>query len=146
MKKSFVLEGFRKIGGFQKYIFSGVSENSLLPSFNRTQKGVLMFIAFEGPVPMSEVSRRLCLTKGAFTTVADSLEQMGYIRRIRCNNDRRIIYLETTPEGKKIASDINKDTNNRIDFLLGKLSEKERDDFLSSLERICNLIDVMRKD
>ena len=144
MKDNRVLEILRKIASFRKLIFSD-REIELEYNINKTQRGVLMYIAFNGPVPMNDVSEKFALAKGAFTQVADGLEQLSYIERKRCEKDRRIIYLETTDKGKEVALKIHQATEARIDLLLSKLPADEKNDFMDCLEKVNGYIDNIKE-
>jgi DNA-binding MarR family transcriptional regulator len=49
---------------------------------------------------MNDVADYLCITLGAATSMIDKLEAQGWLDRIRSTEDRRIIYVQLTPEGK----------------------------------------------
>lgn len=145
MKDNRTLEILRKIAAFRKLIFSE-RDIELECNINKTQRGVLMYIAFNGPVPMNDVSEKFALAKGAFTQVADSLEQLSYIERKRCDKDRRIIYLETTNKGKEIAYKIHQATEDRIDSLVSVLETEEKERFSECLEELAGYIDKIRRE
>ena len=145
MKDNQILVLLRKIQAFRKLIFSEVNVE-LDHEISKTQRGVLMYIAFEGPVPMNDVSEKFALAKGSFTQVADGLEMLGFIKRKRSEKDRRIIYLETTEKGRETAVKIHQATEERIDFLLSKLSVEERNIFVKSLEHVAGDIDIIRRE
>ena len=145
MKDNQILVLLRKIQAFRKLIFSEVNVE-LDHEISKTQRGVLMYIAFEGPVPMNDVSEKFAMAKGSFTQVADGLEMLGFIKRKRSEKDRRIIYLETTEKGRETAVKIHQATEERIDFLLSKLSVEERDIFVKSLEHVAGDIDIIRRE
>ena len=144
MKDNRLLVLLRKIIAFRKNIFTDITVE-LEYELNKTQKGILMFIAFEGPVTMNTVSERFALEKGSFTQIADTLENFSLIERKRCDQDRRITYLETTDKGKDFALKIHHATEVRINSLLSVLSEKEKEHFLSSLEQVSDYIDIILK-
>lgn len=50
-----------------------------------------------GPLPPGELGRRLGLTSGSLTALADRLEQAGLARRIAGGDDRRVRAIELTP-------------------------------------------------
>ena len=50
----------------------------------------------------SEVARKLHLTPGTLTTAVDRLVKKGYVRRIRGEDDRRIIRLGLTKKGRLV--------------------------------------------
>lgn len=144
MRDNRLLQLLRKITAFRKYIFSRI-DVELDFDINKTQRGVLMYIAFEGPVPMNDVSEKFALAKGAFTQVADSLEELSLIERKRCDKDRRIIYLVTTTKGKDIALKIHQATEARINSLLSELGAEEKENFMNLFEQVATDIDIIMK-
>ena len=145
MKDNQILILLRKLQNFRKLIFCG-TEIELDCEISKTQRGVLMYIAFEGPVPMNDVSEKFALAKGSFTQVADGLEELGLIERKRSDKDRRKIYLETTKKGRETALKIHQATEKRIEFLLSKLPDDERALFIKSLEHVARDIDIIRSE
>lgn len=60
----------------------------------------------EGRLPMSRVARESSLSSGGFTKVADKLVQLGHVRRVPCDTDRRVTYVELTSQGRSLADRI----------------------------------------
>ncbi|MET3807751.1 DNA-binding MarR family transcriptional regulator [Nakamurella sp. UYEF19] len=54
-------------------------------------------------LPMSRIARETALTSGGFTKLADRLIGMGLVHRARDENDRRVIHLELTAQGERVA-------------------------------------------
>lgn len=50
-----------------------------------------------------EIARHLNHDTGATTRLADQLEKRGLLARRRCTEDRRVVFLDITPEGKELA-------------------------------------------
>jgi DNA-binding MarR family transcriptional regulator len=48
----------------------------------------------------SDLCKDLSYDAGAMTRMIDRLEGKGLIRRVRCPRDRRLVYLETTEQGR----------------------------------------------
>jgi DNA-binding MarR family transcriptional regulator len=63
----------------------------LLAQLDRSPEGLLM----------NELSRRLMVTNGNVTALADQLEAEGLLARSPVENDRRATRLKLTPSGKK---------------------------------------------
>lgn len=54
-------------------------------------------------LPMSTLSGDVAMTSGGFTKLADRLEEAGYLRRRPSDDDRRVVFLELTGEGRRAA-------------------------------------------
>lgn len=50
---------------------------------------------------LSEIASLLGITKGAVTQMVQKLEEKGYICRVRSSENRKIVYLDLTPKGRK---------------------------------------------
>jgi DNA-binding MarR family transcriptional regulator len=67
------------------------------------QWSALMSIWFERGSTSAELARDLNHDKGAMTRLVDTLEQRGWITRVRDGDDRRIINLALTEEGRALG-------------------------------------------
>lgn len=54
-------------------------------------------------LPMTQLAREVELTSGGFTKVADRLAEAGMTRRVACEHDRRVTWMELTDAGVKTA-------------------------------------------
>jgi DNA-binding MarR family transcriptional regulator len=64
---------------------------------NRTDGRCLDILEREGRITAGRLAEESGLTTAAVTAVLDRLEQTGYARRIRDENDRRKVLVEMTP-------------------------------------------------
>src|SRR5947209_6598567 len=68
-------------------------EYGLTPS----QYNVLRILRGEGkPLPILEIASRTVTVVPGITGLIDRLEQAGYVNRLRCAKDRRVIYVALT--------------------------------------------------
>lgn len=71
-----------------------------------SQFGVLESLYHLGSMCQGELSKKLLRSTGNMTMVVDNLEKMGYVRRIRSIEDRRMIKIELTPAGTALIEKI----------------------------------------
>lgn len=57
----------------------------------------------EHRAPMAKLAKAASFSTGGFTKLADKLTQRGYVQRAACSDDRRVTFLEFTPEGRQVA-------------------------------------------
>ncbi|KHE73903.1 hypothetical protein AS25_10385 [Kocuria marina] len=55
---------------------------------------------------MAELARQVAFSTGGFTKVADRLTKRGLVQRAPCPEDRRVVYLELTAEGRTTAGKV----------------------------------------
>lgn len=58
-------------------------------------------------LPCHEVADRLITRVPDITRLIDRLEQSGWVRRRRCTQDRRVVYLEITDAGLKLLAQLD---------------------------------------
>jgi DNA-binding MarR family transcriptional regulator len=67
-----------------------------------TQYGVLKNIADGSAATAADVCRILHYDTGSMTRALDRLQAKGFLRRERCKEDRRVVYLRMTPAGRAV--------------------------------------------
>src|SRR5215813_8228817 len=65
-----------------------------------TQYNILRILRGEGkPLPILEIASRTITVVPGITGLIDRLEQAGFVNRLRCEKDRRVIYVALTRQG-----------------------------------------------
>jgi MarR family 2-MHQ and catechol resistance regulon transcriptional repressor len=77
-------------------------------SIEETGLGLSDFAALEallhrGPLPITEIQRKVPLAMGSMTAAVDRLEKRGLIMRTPAKDDRRAKVLKLTPEGRRVV-------------------------------------------
>lgn len=113
---------------------------------NNTKARMLMIIFREERSMVVNISRQLNLSSGATTIMLNQLESEGYVIRVRSMDDRRIVWLSLSEEGKCLAEKIINFRNQYAADLLGVLTIDERADFIAILKKIEHRIEVRMKE
>src|ERR1700757_2168919 len=67
-----------------------------------TQYNILRILRGEGkPLPILEIASRTVTVVPGITGLIDRLEQAGFVNRLRCANDRRVIYVALAEKASK---------------------------------------------
>jgi MarR family 2-MHQ and catechol resistance regulon transcriptional repressor len=74
-----------------------------------SQSHILDVLADEGDLTMQELARRMFKSVSTMTRVAGQLVRKGYIKRRQDPEDRRIVHVSITPQGKAIIAAIQRD-------------------------------------
>src|SRR5437763_5393970 len=73
-------------------------QHGLTPS----QYNVLRILRGEGkPLPILEIASRTVAVVPGITGLIDRLEQAGFVRRVRCATDRRVIHVALNDQGTR---------------------------------------------
>ncbi|MFJ3307338.1 MarR family winged helix-turn-helix transcriptional regulator [Streptomyces sp. NPDC086549] len=68
---------------------------------------VCLLAAPQHGMPMTRLAREARMSSGGFTKLADRLCAAGLARRVMCEDDRRLTYLELTDQGQDTARAIS---------------------------------------
>jgi len=91
-----------------------------------------------GPVPIKAVVDDVRRVKSTVTVMIDTLEKHGYIRRLPCETDSRVTYVELTPKGRRLRKDFEEISQALLTKLYGDMSDKDRERLVRQLDRIEN--------
>src|SRR5580700_10578482 len=79
-------------------------QHGLTPS----QDNILRILRGEGkPLPILEIASRTVTVVPGITGLIDRLEQAGMVNRLRCEKDRRVIYVALTDQAMATLSALN---------------------------------------
>jgi DNA-binding MarR family transcriptional regulator len=108
-------------------------EHGITPS----QYNVLRILRGEGkPLPILEIaSRTVCVVPG-ITGLIDRLEQAGLVNRLRCDKDRRVIYVALTDQGMATLAGLDEPLAELHQKLVGHLSHAEVKELIRLLEKL----------
>ncbi|MFF2480139.1 MarR family winged helix-turn-helix transcriptional regulator [Paenibacillus sp. NPDC058071] len=90
-----------------------------------TQFKLLFSLHREERLKVSELAESMGLTSGAITGVCDKLVAEGYVVRERATDDRRVVYVEMTPEGRGLVEQLLDTQSESISTLFMVLPEED---------------------
>ena len=70
-----------------------------------SQFSVMEALLHIGPMCQKDIAQKQLKTGGNITLVIDNLEKRGLVKRERCQEDRRLIYVHLTKPGSKLIGD-----------------------------------------
>ena len=101
-----------------------------------SQYNVLRILRGEGaPLPILEIAGRTVTVVPGITGLIDRLERVGLVRRQRCQDDRRVIYVALTDKGAKAVDDLERPVKGLNEKLMGGLSRSELAELSRLLEK-----------
>jgi MarR family 2-MHQ and catechol resistance regulon transcriptional repressor len=87
---------------------------------------VLEVLYSKGRFPMQQIGDKILVTSGSVTYNIDKLEKKGLLKRVLCEEDRRVIYAEITDAGTELFDRIFPDHAKMVDQLMSSLSLNEK--------------------
>lgn len=110
-----------------------------IKNVSRPQLGVMRVLQQTGPVPISEVARRLLITRPQMTALADQLIGQKLADRASDKVDRRVTNIKLTPKGRRVLKEARDQVRQQINERLSVLDENdlaELSDLLTNLKKI----------
>ena len=102
-----------------------------------TQYNILRILRGEGkPLPILEIASRTITVVPGITGLIDRLERAGFVNRLRCEKDRRVIYVALTDQGTKTLVDLDEPLLALHRKLMGHLSQGELKELIRLLEKV----------
>lgn len=87
-----------------------------------------------GSLSISEICRKLFISKPQMTIIVDKLVKSGFVHRIYNNKDRRTINIDITEKGNEYCKSLLKTLKKNLRGKLMTLSEEDLTTLLNSIE------------
>src|SRR6266480_4893194 len=108
-------------------------EHGLTPS----QYNILRILRGEGkPLPILEIASRTITVVPGITGLIDRLEKAGFVNRLRCEKDRRVIHVALTDQGMTTLAALDEPLVALHHTLLGHLSQGDLKELIRLLEKV----------
>ena len=111
-------------------------------SITAAQLNCLLALYENGPLPPSQIAKHMMVNSSTVTGVIDRLEQKRLVTRQRNSPDRRIINIQLTPDGKKMAKIAPPPIQQRVVDGLQQLNPKELNQIILSLAKLTKMLDL----
>jgi DNA-binding MarR family transcriptional regulator len=95
------------------------------PLVSGSQALILRILDVNGPQKVSAIASRLDITPGAVTSLCDKLIACGYANRKRDTEDRRVVHLEITDQGREILLMYKAEMKRAVEELFHGVSEED---------------------
>ena len=106
-------------------------------TFARYESLVLLYFSRSQALPLGKMGDRLMVHPASVTNAIDRLEQDGLVRRVRHDEDKRMVLAELTDEGRRVVEAATEAVG-RTRFGLSEMSSGEAD-------QLTELVGLLRK-
>jgi DNA-binding MarR family transcriptional regulator len=101
------------------------SERMIKLGVSMTQVHVLSMLQRHGDVPMSRLADLIDVSLSNATGLIDRMEERGYVERVRVPDDRRVVIVRMTDEGRRVMDDMESLREHTFRTVLDRLSEEQ---------------------
>lgn len=118
-----------------KKIEKSMNKNGLTVS----EFGVMELLLHKGKQPVQKIAERILVTSGTITYVINKLIKKNYIKRERCNEDKRIYYVDLTEEGRIFIEKVFKEHEKYLSKLFQEIDNNDKKDLIEKLNLFENV-------
>ena len=94
---------------------------------------VLMTLEAEGPLPMGALAEAMDVSQASVTGIVDRMEQRDLVERQRGDEDRRVVRVGLTDEGRRLIGTLAAQRRDHVAQLLDDLTDDELAGFLAGV-------------
>jgi DNA-binding MarR family transcriptional regulator len=113
---------------------------------SRHQASVLDHLDDVDPISLNDLARHIGVTPGTMSLTIDRLERKGYVVRLRDSADRRRVQLRLSPAGVRIRQASSVLDPARVESLVGRLSDVEREAAVQGLALLARAAQEQMED
>ncbi|OPL12442.1 MAG: hypothetical protein AVO39_04535 [delta proteobacterium MLS_D] len=106
------------------------------------QLSCLRVLDSDGPLPHSQLARRVMVKSSTITGIVDRLERKGFVHRVRTSPDRRVITIELTPEGRHLARNAPPPIQQQMVDGLNRLDPSQIEHIIRTLKILTSMLDT----
>ncbi len=135
-----VFEDMYQVIGILMGRFMKIHADSGSGDLARIQLGALGILSVNDDLPVSELAKKLRISKPQATALVRRLEELKLVRRTSCDEDARLSCLWLTPEGKKALDRNMERMKAKLEEKLAALSAEEIIELKRSMESVASIL------
>ena len=113
-----------------------INSNQLDTTLTMIQLRTVMYISKNGTVKPTEIAKNFNITPASVTSQIDTLVGIGLIERVFNQDDKRVIEVTLTKQGKDLLPKEIKKLNESSSWIFKSLTEKDESQLLEILRKI----------
>lgn len=106
--------------------------------FTTSQCYVLIELNKAYKLTMHEISEKMNLSTSTMTRIVNNLVRDGFVRRVKDENDRRIVYVSLTEKGLDVANELQLSIKDYYRKIVTYLPNGEVEDVLNAVSLLVN--------
>ena len=134
---------FVTLRNFSRVFMQDVVSNgkSIKPDLKLSQIKAIAAFQDKNCFSMNELANNIGVKLSNMTMMVDSIIKDGMVERDRDESDRRKVMVRLTPKGRKIRDKFLAQRRKVAKSIFARLSDKDRDELLKSLDKACHLLE-----
>lgn len=120
----------------RRYLFQDRPSRDEQVPLHRQELRVILTVGEAGVTSMGRMARELAVSVSALTAIADRLVGKGLVRRYRSEQDRRVVLVELTDQGRRIHERRRQGRLRMATAMLRALDDSDQEGFLEFMRKI----------
>jgi DNA-binding MarR family transcriptional regulator len=112
---------------------------------SHTHFHIMITLSEFGMLPVSEIGKKLMISRPNMTPLLDKLILEGLIQRLPDEKDRRIININLTGNGRELLEKLQKAMVNNFRQMLSRLSDEDLEQLVASFEKIKHIFSKIKE-
>lgn len=121
-------------------IAEGDTGDDTAPKLNPSDIQAILFLADHPRAIAADLGQFLGVVPTTTSAIVDRLVRRGLVVRARTDANRRIVQLELSDEGDRVAAALLARKNRNCEIMLAKLDKADRKAFVRAMEKIAKAI------
>jgi MarR family transcriptional regulator, organic hydroperoxide resistance regulator len=105
-----------------------------------SQLWVVKLLEETSPMKVSDLARRMYLNPATMVGLLDKLEAKGLVRRVRSAEDRRVVHIDLTEQGRELVNNSPEVTQSLLVKGLESITDKELQAIVDGLKSVVNIL------
>lgn len=110
-------------------------------NLSMTEFSVLEVLFHKGKQTIQQIGHSILISSGSMTYIIDKLEQKGLLNRIACPDDRRVIHVVLTANGKDLMEKIMPKHTELVEDLFDSINPDEVQILVRLLKKVGNRVE-----
>jgi MarR family transcriptional regulator, 2-MHQ and catechol-resistance regulon repressor len=106
---------------------------------------ILQYVAINGRKKMKEIGDAFNIKLSTLTSIIDKIERQKFVKRVNSKTDRRAVYLDLTPKGKKLYDKYSHYVRVIARLMKRTIKDEHFTIFVDSLEKIAQMTTQLRQ-
>ena len=106
------------------------------------QLWALKTVAANGSLSLGELSKKMYLHPSTISGVVDRLEKKGFVVRDRGQEDRRVVKVQLTPQGKRIVAKAPNPIQGKMIYGLNRLKKRELTSIYDAVKELVEIVEA----
>lgn len=134
------IEAVRRFNRFYTRFLGLFNERLYSADVSLTEARVIWEIKYSRACRATDLIKALGIDRGYLSRILKRMEQAGVVKKATSRKDKRIRTLTLTQKGERLLSNLEIEASEQIDKIFNRLGAREREELVTAMTRIENVL------